>query len=139
MVQVQIAGFGGEINLAEIVLFMQIIFAGMCIYYFFVEPATNGTGLMSDNIFAVMTDKILGYPECKAVVCLLPSANTLNFYSAALSGNGDATISVETVLAQQFAVFDLIKGMIGFLVAISGLYAFLKFEYAFLYWAVTLV
>jgi hypothetical protein len=130
MVSISVAGFGAEVNLQEVILLFQILFVALVVVNMVFAP--DGTDVLQS-----FQDNVIGFPECKGFFCVAPSAESLYTASDLITLNFQQTTGVGDFFKIIFTTFDIIKGLIGSLVAASILLAGIQYLYSYyFYWGV---
>lgn len=127
MAEVQAAGFGGSINLDEILIIMQLLFLALVLVNLvFTSP--------EEGFFQGMQNRVLGYPECTSSFCLLPSQASISTLSTTFISIFGGNIQPLNLVNIIFSAFDVLKGLIGTLVALSGLVFIIRVIYEYYYY-----
>lgn len=130
MVSIQVAGFGGEIQLQDIVILMEVIFVAVFIAEVVFAPP-------NENIFQVFQDRVIGWPTCQSAFCLAPSAASLKTVSDGFAGNLQANAGLQGLFNLLFSSFDIFKGLVGLSVALIATVTIISKVYEWYnYWGV---
>lgn len=132
MASIQVAGFGGEINIEEIIVFTKLFALALVI-------VNVVFALDNESIFKILQDRVIGFPECKSVianlVCLAPSETSLKTIGSVFAGTFSAKSGLQDLLNLVFSSFDIVKGIVGlFVVIISGTDAVMRLYQWYFYW-----
>ena len=126
MVSISVAGFGGEISLQEVLLLFQLLFLALCVVNVALAPA--GT-----NVLVAFDERVIGYPVCHSFFCVAPSKASIDTISTSFSTNFANTTDISAFFNLVFSGFDIIKGLIGLLIALSVLLAGVQALYGYYY------
>lgn len=130
MVSIQVAGFGGEIQLQDVVILMEVIFVAVFITQVVFAPP-------NENVFVTFQDGVVGYPVCKALFCLAPSATSLQTVSEAFAGKLQNTGDIAGFFNLIISSFDVFKGLMGLIIVLVSTVAIVSKVYEwYSYWGV---